>query len=91
MHQIFKRAKDKNVAITMVYSNSDNDFLYSDVKRNRKLSKDEVLDLCMNGVAIELPGQTVFSPIHVKENGNGVEVICFDGETSYTFKSEEVV
>lgn len=90
MHRIYKDAKDKNVAITMAYSNKDGDYLYSDVKRNRKLTKDEVVDLCMKGVAIELPSSLFFSPVHLKNSGNGVEVVCYDGTKALTFKSAEV-
>lgn len=90
MHQIFNDAKDKNVAITMAYANADKDFLYSDVKRQRKLTKDEVVDLCMKGIAIELPDSVFFSPIHLKNSGEGVVVTCHDGTKAYTFKSAEV-
>lgn len=90
MHQIYNDAKDLNVAVTMAYAGADKDFLYSDVKKQRKLTKDEVVDLCMKGVAIELPDSVFFSPIHLKNNGNGVTVTCHDGTKAYTFNSAEV-
>lgn len=90
MHRIYQDAKDVNVAITMAYSTATGDYLYSDVKRQRKLTKDEVVDLCMKGVAIELPDSEFLSPIHLKNSGDGIVVTCYDGTKALTFKSAEV-
>lgn len=90
MHRIYNDAKDKNVAITMVYSQADGGYLFSDVQRQRKLTKDEVVDLYMKGVAIELPGSEFYVPIHLKNSGNGIVVIGYNGTKAITFKSSEV-
>lgn len=90
MHVLYQDAVDKNVVITMAYSNGDEDYLYSDVKRKRKLTKEEVVNICVKGVAIELPTEGVFNPIHIKNSGKGVLVTCYDGTKAYTFKSAEL-
>ena len=91
MHKIFKKSEDVNVQITMTYSTDDGDYLYSDVKRQRKLTKDEVVHYAMDGMTIELPDSKFFSPIYLANSGEGVIVVCYDGTDSYTFKSAEVI
>lgn len=90
MHCTYNDAKDKNVAIYYAYATEEGGFLFSDVKRQRKLTKQEVIDVCIKNVAIEL-NKELYAPIHMKDSGDGVVVTVYNGTKAITFKSAEVV
>lgn len=50
LNRIFNQAKDKNVAVTVVYGDSNK--LYADAAHANELTHDEAMDLCFKGAVI---------------------------------------
>ena len=87
--KIYDDSKDKNVATTMVYADSDAGHLFYDEKKTTKIPKNEVVDLYLKGMVIVLDGKYL-SPIVCENSGDGVQITSYDGTAAKTFKSSEI-
>lgn len=78
----FWDAKDKYVAVTVVYG--DGTYLYADAAKTEKISHDDMLDLCFKGVVIyDTTDSTYYNVVSFKDAA-GTLTVTDAGETAYS-------
>lgn len=87
--KIYDDAKDKNVAVTIVYASADKGYLFSDAAKTVKMNAEEVTDAYFKGMIVDLAGEYL-NPIGLKTSGSGVVVSTYQTSKVVTFKSSEV-
>ena len=89
MDRIYNDAKDKNVAVRVLYGKTSGDFLYYDEGTTQKVSKDDGFDAFLKGVVV-LMNNEHHKIIHCKASENGYVMTAHNGTSAVTFKTEGV-
>lgn len=87
MDTIYIDAKDKNVAVTIVYGKADRDFLYYDDKLTQKITKEDAFELFIKGVLV-LMNNEYYKLVHCKVSGSGYVFTAYNGTVAITLKTE---
>lgn len=89
MNKIYDDAKDKNVAVRILYGKSSGEFLYYDEKTTQKVSKEDAFDAFLKGMLVLMNGE-YHKIIHCKLSDSGYVMIAHNGTSAVTFKTDGV-
>lgn len=88
MSKVFLDAKDKNVAVTVLYADDTTKHLSLDKEKKKKLSKEELLDLFFKGTVVTHEDK-YYTPVLFKTEGTAGGLVITDGSTEQIFYSQE--
>lgn len=87
MDRIFNDAKDKNVAVRILYGKTSGDFLYHDEATTEKVSKEDVLDAFFKGMLVLMNGE-YYKIVQCKADESGYVLTGYNGTSTVTFKTD---
>ena len=87
MDRIYIDAKDKNVAVRILYGKTSGDYLYYDEKTTQKVSKDDAFDAFIKGALVLMNGE-YHKILQCKPSESGLVMTAHNGTSAVTFKTE---
>lgn len=82
MTKIIADAEEKYVKTVIVHAKKSDSYVYADAGFNKKISKDELLNLCKKGLMISYGG-VYYTPVCFKEETSGyASVTIYDVKLS---------
>lgn len=87
MDRVYIDAKDKNVAVRILYGKASGDFLYHDETTTQKVSKDDAFEAFLKGMFVVMNGE-YHKIIHCKTSETGYVMTAHNGTSAVTFKTE---
>lgn len=89
MDKIYMDAKDKNVAVNVVYYNGTDLKVFVDPEYKNQIEADDLWDLCLKGVVVQAGENAYAVPIAFeKDSGGIVKLIVAVGSTTKVLLSK---
>ena len=86
---IFRRVEDEHVRNLVLYAKDSDLHLTLDKEGNKKINKENLMELLMRGYVIISLGDEYLIPTKFSNNGSYVTVKCYGDGTAKTFYSKE--
>lgn len=87
MDRIYIDAKDKNIAVRILYGKASGDFLYYDEKTTQKVSKEDAFDAFLKGMFV-LMNNEYYKIVHCKPSESGYVFTAYNGTSAVSLKTE---
>lgn len=89
MDKIYMDAKDKNVAVNVVYYNGADLKVFVDPKYENQIEADDLLDLCLKGVIVRIGENAYAVPtVFEKDSGGIAKLTVTIGDTAKVLLSK---